>query len=249
MKKVLSLVLALMLLLGMVPAVAENLYKNEIQFADFTFGMTFAQVREMEWVGKIEFSRKPLPSRIVIDAAYERVGMLYEDLPNAGHFFAEIESRKVAGHEVNVRMYFVYPDEARVDENAIFYAGYYEFWNGDGDAIFNELETKLGKLYGEPYAKGSDAEALFGSIVLEGDDNEWRYEEWKNGVEDYMPVNYVVWKSAANGAMLVLRNCTKYGDRRRAEIVYVWPEADQYFDAMQVQVQNGDIVDDDLSGL
>lgn len=237
MKKILSLVLTLMLLGA--SAAAENLYEKEIQFAEFTFGMTFEQVRSQVWVDSIEFRRNPKPTRLVGDALSEVYSIVYDELSVAAQFSARLQERDVAGHRAQVHMYFTYPDSARNDSQAVFYAGTYMFYE-NGKSTFEDLKAKLSTIYGTPWMETNDAEAIWGPMPWDGEEGqEWRQNEWNQMKERYQPIQYVVWKSSANGAMLVLKSMRMFGDTDVAEVDYLWPEADKYFDAMMQDSGSG----------
>lgn len=247
MKRIAALVLVVALMLPCAVSLAENLCEKEIHFAEFQFGMRYEDVRAQEWVNSIEYRRHILPTRVLCDTANEIASILYNEMGDTGHFAASLEERDVAGHRASVKMYFTYKDSGRSDGDAILYAGLYEFYEGDGAANFRDLKSKLSKVYGEPYAEGEDAAALWGALEL-GDNSEHRLQEWNDYTQRTKPNQYVVWKSAANGVMVVLRNYLRYGDFLMTDICYVWPEADQYFDAMY-QSDAGGASANDLNGL
>jgi len=223
-------------------ALAENLYAADIQFAEFTFGMNFGAVRAQSWVETVDFSKYVRPTRLIGDALSEVYTIAAEELSGAAHFSARLPEREVAGHCGQVHMYFTYPGNSREMDEAVFYAGSYMFYENALN-VFDDLKTKLASLYGTPWMEATDADEIWGPLPFA---DEWLGNEWNQLKERYQPTNYVVWKSSANGAMLVLKSMRMYGDMDVTEVCYLWPEADQYFDAM---VKDAGVGDNNVQGL
>ena len=78
--------------------------------------------------------------------------------------------RTVAGYNCDSELWFVYPVEngkSVIDENkAVFFAGKYNFWDWEVDAkaVFDDLEQKLTKVYGDPFLKGSSLDEVLGTV-------------------------------------------------------------------------------------
>lgn len=245
MKKLLALVLSLMLLCSASAAMAENLTDKSISFAEFTFGQSLEQVRATTWVEQIFFSKRIKPTRILADVCRDFDGILYDDLGDATYLSIRLPEREIAGHRGSVEMYFTYPDASRADNDAIFYAGIYQFYD-QAEGTFNDLKTKLTTLYGTPWAEDTNAADIFGAFEFD-EEQQWRRDEWNNHQSRMQGTQYVVWKSSANGGMMVLKFFNENGDWARAELCYLWPEADQYFEAME-QSSGGASVND-MQGL
>jgi len=246
MKKLLSILMVLILLCCASVAIAENLYSQEIQFAEFKFGDTYDQIRSKVWVRSAEYSQRIMPTRVIADAANEISGILFHEMGAAGHFYVNLNDRQVAGHnEAQTRLYFTYKDDGRTDGEAILYAGVYTFFNNE-KAVYDDLKTKLTRVYGTPWATGEDAEDIWGPLDY-GEEGEGHRNEWKEYTQRTKPNEYTVWRSSVNNVEVVLKFFMKY-DLPSVEIDYLWKDADQYFTAMY---QNGSssAAPDDLQGL
>ncbi len=244
MKKLLALILSVVLLCSVSTAMAENLTDKPINFAEFTFGQTLGQVRATIWVESISFFKRIKPTRILSDICRDFDGILYDELGDSAYISVRLPEREIAGHRGSVEMYFTYPSTSRADNDAVLYAGVYNFFE-HADSTFNDLKTKLTTLYGAPWAEGSNAADIFGAFTFD-EDQQWRRDEWSNLTARMQDAQYVVWKSSANGGMMVLKYYNENGDWARAELCYLWPEADQYFDAMD---QSSGSSANDMQGL
>lgn len=245
MKKFVALLLCLVLLCS-ASALAENLTDKPINFAEFTFGQTLQQVRSSVWVESLSFSKRILPTRMIGDINRDWSGILYEDTSDTVRISARLPEREIAGHRGSVELHFTFPGASRADNDAVLYAGIYSFYE-NAAGTFEDLKTKLTKLYGEPWKLATSSDEIWGPMEFSEND-EWRKNEWTNARQRMQNTQYVVWKSSANGGMMVLKYFNEEGSWERSELCYLWPEADQYLDAMYQQNAGGASAND-MQGL
>lgn len=254
MKKVLALVLILALIPCIVIAEEENLYEGDISFMGFSFGATHADVKaeinkntNHSW--RVNFNAmgaegSAVFTRSIVDAMEEQKKAwgdteVSENKYTVSQTVYSGEEYNVAGYGIQqFKMYFAYPnDDNQVlrDVNAsVFYAGQYTFDSNNypvGNEMFGDLREKLISVYGTPYSEGETLDVLYGepdltfwkgffgdSLTLE-EYNRMRREDFA------IQTNYVVWKSATNGGVIVLEYDPVFGKNIR--LTYLWMEGDE----------------------
>ena len=237
MKKFLAMLLILAMLLPCTMAAADGATTDKaINFAEFTFGDTFGNIRKHVKMGALDFKYGAYTSRCLADAI--------DTLPDYSHHNENIApcfrlreegQRSVAGHRAGAYLWFVYPTDNLADENnAQFYAGEYEFETYDADAhsIFEDLKGKLAQVYGEAFYTGGDISAAMGEIVIDDTD---RY----NNDAETNQAEYVVWKSSANNAVVVLKYFKQHGNWERTQLAYISDIADAALSQSMAQPENG----------
>ena len=245
MKKGFALVLAAVLLLLACSALAEGpMTDKEIKFGSFTLGTsTFADLKASASISSINYwYNTAFTTRAVADAR--------NDIPrNINRYdgraatainvsLQQYEPVKVAGYDnVFQTFFFHFPIEngsySQDDSKAVLMVGEYSFntWNMDANTIFEDLKGKLTKTYGEPWLDTKDADEIWGELVIP-DNMSWYLEDESYKVEKYDPT-YVVWKSSANGAMLVLRkSTTPWNEQYSVEIFYMDSSRDAEYIAL-----------------
>ncbi len=244
MKKIGALLLTLTVLLMSTAAFAEGpLYDKPIQFAEFNFGDTFQNVRNSQFIRNIEFKRAPFSPRFLAEAISYVAEWTNTRGQTALCFSASLESsREVAGHNCGVQLWFSYPSAGAAESEATLYAGEYEFWEDDVQACFEDLQQKLTKLYGEPYAQCNELNSVFGELSISEDVRNMYDEECAR----YNP-EYVVWKSSANNTAVVLKKYMENGDWMRLKLQYLWLDAQEQFDSFVPN--DGGAAADDFAGL
>lgn len=114
---------------------------------------------------------------------------------------------------------FVYPVENGSpvinEAEATFYAGEYEFQDGDAKATFDDLKKKLTSLYGEPHTVGNSLDDVFGEASIPED----RQQQYAEQLQRYDP-SYAMWVSTGNNAVLVLKLYNE-GDFQRTKLDYI----------------------------
>lgn len=249
MKKLLAILLTAALLLLSVPAWAEgNTTDKPITFAEFNFGDTFNTIRNGQYLRNINFQRGLYSPRVLADAI-PYVGdwcRVSDTLPAC--FTAEPDGgRAVAGHNCMVSLWFAYPVEngaSVIDENAAtFYAGEYNFFDDNGAATFDDLKQKLSQLYGAPYMQGNNLDAVLGELALPDEGMKNSYQEQNQRCQP----NYVVWKSSANNAVLVLKSYTEDGSSEFTKLNYISLDAADIF--AQIETSGGNSGGDSMEGL
>ena len=247
MKKVAAILLGIMVLLITAVGLAEgSVCDKPINFANFTFGDTFQNIRSQEFIRSLEFRRVAYSPRFVADALSYAAEWTDQLASSALCFSASPEEmREVAGHECSVTLWFVYPvNDGVVAANegaATLYAGGYDFWNGEARATFDDLKKKLTQVYGEPYAAGGDLDAVFGTAPISENMQNMYAEE----IARYQP-EYVIWKSSANNAAVVLKIYYENGDWERVKLDYILLDAQEQFEQMNF---GGAVEEDNLAGL
>lgn len=237
MKKLLAILLATAMLLMAVSAFAEgNTTDKAITFMNFHYGDTFSTIRSSEYIRLVFFKTEMLSPRNLADvtgrlAEWDQVS---DTLPVC--FSASLSTCTVAGHSCNPSLYFVYPVEngsSVLDEGkAVFYAGEYEFQDGDAKEMFDDLAKKLTRLYGEPHTAGKSLDGVFG----EADIAENNQQEYASQVERYDP-SYIVWVSSANNAVLVLKYYKEGSSFSRTKLDYISLDAAEIF--AQIETNDG----------
>ena len=239
MKKFISMLLILAMLLPCTLAAADGVMTDKaINFAEFAYGDTFGNIRKNLKAGAIDFKYGAYTSRCLADAIDTLPDYSRRDENVAPCFRVREEGqRKVAGHHAGTYLWFVYPDSNLTDENnAVFYAGDYEFDTYDSDArsIFEDLKGKLSQLYGEPFYAGNNISVAMGEIVPD------EIDRYNNDLERYQP-EYVVWKSSANNATVVLKFFKQHGDWERTLLSYISDIADATLSQYVVQQSASDL--------
>jgi hypothetical protein len=261
MKKGFALVLAAVLVLLACSALAEGpMTEKEIKYGSFTLGTsTFADLKASASISNISYTYyNAFTTRTIADARNDipRNILRYDGRAAAGMsvYLQQFEPVKVAGYDnVSQTFYFHFPIEngsySQDDSKAVLMVGSYRFdtWNMDASTVFEDLKGKLTKTYGEPWLDTKDADEIWGELVIP-DGMNWFQEDENYKVEKYDPT-YVVWKSSANGAMLVLRKSkTPWDEQYSVEIFYMDPSRDAEYIALSgVPGQSG--VSDSTDGL
>lgn len=251
MKRFFALLLTLALLLPASWAMAEGpMTDKPIAFAEFAFGDTFGEIRASQRMRSIEFQNGNYCARALADANQYAAITGYWDEVNPWCFTARInEERKVAGHEAGVTLWFVYPVEGGKtvynENDAVFYAGQYQFYRGDKKEIFEDLKNKLGQVYGEAYYAGNSLDAALGTFPLAEDFLPSYQEEHKK-----MNPEYSVWKSRDSGAMVVLHFFRLNEQENELRLMYISQAGEENFAQMVAQRANGEgNSDSSLEGL
>lgn len=246
MKKLRAILLATIMLMMAVPALAQgNTTDRTITFLNFNYGDTFGSIRSSERITTITFRTGMFSPRNLAEVSTRVAewGEVSNTQPMC--FEAYISGREIAGYWCNPSLYFVYPVEngsSVINEaEATFYAGEYEFQDGDAKAIFDDLSRKLTQLYGEPHTVGNSLDGALGEANIPED----RQQEYDEDVKRYEPA-YVVWVSNANNAVLVLKYY-KEGNRPRTKLDYISLDAAEIF--AQIKVEAGDSGADSFEGL
>ena len=169
-KRIISMLAAAMLLLVCaVPVWADT--DKDIQFSGYTFGETFLEAAQKNWINTVEFQRKPQTSRVIADPVYANASwLMYGDSPVGYCFFSRLGSvQMVAGHEAGVVLRFYFPTKEAAAacevQNAVFYGGEYELLDQNKKAAFDDLKQKLTTVYGSPSAEFTDPEEFWGKPV------------------------------------------------------------------------------------
>jgi len=258
MKKMISLLLVFMMLLSACSAFADGAETSKaITFMNYEFGDTFKNIRGSTRLFCIDFLYGKQNARVVSDALYdfaERDEFTQKrKLPSC--FFARTsETFKVAGYDVGTMLWFVYPFQDGLfcfDEDAgIFYAGVYEFhaWD-DLVSICADLKSKLTTLYGEPFFAGDSLNSPLGRLPFTASIMQW----YNSDVAKFKP-EYVMWKSSANDAILVLSFWYDTNlKEHKLKLAYVSDYAEAHFDHMEklgvFGEINYDVVDYSMQGL
>ena len=148
MKKLLAILLATTMLLMAIPALAEgNTTDKAITFMNFNYGDTFGNIRSSERIYTIGFKTEMLSPRNLAEAFWRVAEWSQVSDTQPVCFDAMLSGHEVAGYRCNPLLFFVYPVEngrSVINEaEATFYAGEYEFQDGDAKAIFDDLKQKL----------------------------------------------------------------------------------------------------------
>lgn len=254
MKKLLTILLAALLALGCACAFAEGaMYDQPISFAEFTFGQTNGEIRESARYDYINFFRTYYTTRAIADPAGMMTTFMQPDAPDTVYFQASAGQREVAGYPADAMLHFICNPEdegylAR-EGNAQLFAGSYRFmvWDMDPQRVFDDLQSKLSRVYGEPNMLASSADEIWGAYDF-GEANGMA-EEYQRMSGEFQPMSCVVWKSSANNVMVVLNKYNQYGSDS-VELHYLWIEADaQIQEYMNAGAAAGGAASDDLSGL
>ena len=224
MKRLLALLLTLSLLLPVLAVADGAMTDKTINFAEFTFGDTYGNIRKNIKVGSIDCEYGAYISRYLADAIDNLPEYSSRDENTAPCFkVREDGQRTVAGYRAGAYLWFAYPDnDLTADNSAIFYCGEYQFDSyGETDVltIFTDLKGKLSQVYGTPYYDGANITDALGDAMVE-DPN--RYNE---NTELYQ-AQYAVWKSSANNATVVLKYFKQHGDWERTFLMYISDIAD-----------------------
>ena len=254
MKKLLTLCLAALLALTCVCAFAEGtMYDQPINFAEFTFGQTNGETRETTRYDNLYFSRNFYTTRSIADPSGFILAHLNSEAPDTVHLEANIGSREVAGYWADTTLHFSCNPEDQgylaKENNAKFFAGVYRFqtWDIDPQSAYEDLKSKLTRVYGEPNMTAASADEIWGAIDF-GEGNGMA-EEYQRVSSEYQPMEFVVWKSSANGVMVVLNMYNEYGSNT-LKLSYLWPEMDTEIEGyMNAGAATGGAASDDLSGL
>jgi len=245
MKKFLAMLLILVIALPFAPAVAEgNMTDKAISFAEFTFGDTFSNIRNLIKCNSLDFKYGAYTSRCMADAidtlpdynnAYEEKALCF--------MVREKNRRNVADYAADACLWFYYPADALTDENsAVFYAGEYKFdTQGDHSGVFADLKQKLTLVYGEPFYDGNDiCAAVGGPGILD-------MARYNNDVINY-DAQYAVWKSSASNTMAVLKYYVQFGNSYEVKLAYISDIADDTF-AQLSTITTVSVNDNGLQGL
>ena len=240
-RKILALLLASILVLSCTAALADT--DKEIQFSGHTFGETFADAAKNSRISSIYLyeGRQPLVTRRIADPLFNWFTWMIYNQESPVSFCMSVSqdnSQEVAGHQASTTLRFYFPtaeDAANYDlGKAIFYAGSYEFYDGDAAGNFEDLKKKLTSVYGEPTAESSDPDDLWGKLPFRSDINE---QDVKRNLEEamnnYNPMNLVLWQSSANGAQVVLVYYNEGGGSwSRTLLQYLDPKADEIIEGL-----------------
>lgn len=219
MKKTVGLVLGIMILWMMTSGAWADgaLYDKDIQFPGFTFGETFASLKENLVIEELrnqneyaEYSRM-VAVPVFRDLMYD----IGERSPVSYYFYVRAQGQSVAGHDATTHWYFLYPSRAAAESldlyDAVFYGGYYDFDDGDSGQNYQDLKQKLTSVYGEPYIEGTDSDgslpdAIWGPFeeVAQQADPADIIEEYQEAIDYYGPYQLAAWKSSTNSGVIVL---------------------------------------------
>jgi len=240
-KKIIAILLTLVMFVSASVCLAEATDKP-ITFAEFSFGDTFGNIRSNMFMRSAEFKRAAYTPREVADVLNFFVDWGNENSTANICFLATPDgSREVAGYRCDLKMWFAYPavdgQPIQEENEAILYAGEYYFHEST-DGMFDDLKDKLTQVYGEPDAVTDNLDEALGEIMINADARNNYNEE----VARYAPT-YVVWKSTANNAAVVLKTYKEGGDWERVKISYL------NLDVEMVQPTNIANTNNDLSGL
>lgn len=245
MKKFFAMLLILVMALPCTLAVADGAMTDKpISFAEFAFGDTFGNIRKNIKSNSIDFKYGAYTSRYMADAIDSLPYYNYSAEESIMCFMLrERGRRQVAGHEADVCMWFAYPATSNTDDNnAIFYAGEYEFdVQDDPDGVFADLKNKLSQVYGDPFYAGNDISAVMGEPGVED------MERYNNDIALYQP-EFAVWKSSVDNSAVVLKNFNQYGDWMRVKLCYISDVADETFAQLSAMTPEA-TVNDSLDGL
>ena len=251
MKRFLSVLLCMTLMLTSVTGFASGAETNKpIAFANFDFGKTFNEIRRENPFRSIDFKYGRYSARFLADAL-ERVSE-EESMLNMGVAFCFAADLKgednVAGHTANRTLWFVYPNQDGVlvqnEGEAIFYAGEYSFFTNDQEQ-FDDLKEKLKLVYGEPFYEGAEIKNALGDLPNKAAISNW----YSQDIFKYS-ATHVVWKSSANGAMVVLKRCRKPHGSFETRLLYISDCAEETFEYFSNIVAPGETaIGVDLSGL
>lgn len=209
------------------------------------YGDTFSNIRSGERIINLQFKTDMLSPRNLAEVSTRLAEWSQVSDTQPVCFAAGISGREVAGYWCSPSLFFVYPVENGTpvinEAEATFYAGEYEFQDGDAKAIFDDLKQKLTQLYGEPHTAGNSLDGVFGEASIPED----RQQEYDEMVKSY-DTSYVVWVSSANNAVLVLKLYNDYGFKR-TKLDYISLDAVEIF--AQIEVDNADSASDSLEGL
>lgn len=224
MKKCFALLLILAMMLPCALAFADGAMTDKpINFAEFTFGDTFGNIRKNIKGRSIDFQYGAYISRYLADAIDSLPDYSNHNNDVAPCFkLNESGQRTVAGHRAGVHLWFAYSGNDLANENsAIFYAGEYEFDDNESNAYstFTDIKGKMSQVYGAPYYEGSDISAALGEVTVDDMD---RY----NNDTAQNQAQYAVWKSSTNNTTVVLKYFNQYGDWERTFLVYLSDIAD-----------------------
>ena len=238
MKKLLSLLLILAMLLPCTPAAADGAMTDKaINFAEFAFGDTFGNIRKNVKIGSLDFKYGAYTSRCLADAIDNLPEYSSRNENIAPCFKLREEGmRKVAGHDAGAYLWFAYSGTDLTDESsAIFYAGEYEFQTNDNpDGVFADLKAKLTQLYGEPFYAGNNISDAMGEAGVADIDR------YNSDIEKMQP-EYAVWKSPVNNAVVILKNCLQYGSWPQVKLTYISALADAALSRYASSPSSGDI--------
>lgn len=235
MKRFVSALLACLLLFT--AAMAEPVMTDqEIQFMECSFGETFGQMRQEQFLRHVTFYRGRYNARLLADANQPLAGWWIRQEDKMPWCFScrTPDDPVVAGHNTTATLWYVYPVENGTvnysEKDAVFYAGQYEFHNGNMKEIFKDLQQKLVKVYGEAYYVGDDLSAVLGDFPVQEEFKEQADKIYSEMKEAATP-NYAVWKSSVNGAVLVLANYQQNGQYHTV-LSYISMEGEAYFDQL-----------------
>ena len=209
MKKTVAILLVLMMALCACTALADT--DKEIQFNGHTFGETLEQTSSGAALSYISQNTSPYTPRVLADPIANWLSWAVYGNGAPVTFQAQWYNNgpdQAAGYNVGSTMYYYYPsleDAAALNlKSAVFYAGAYDFWEGDPQAIYDDLKAKLTTVYGEPSAEG-DGDAVFGGPLTASPGNEEYFQANLEEVrKNFSAYSLVSWKSTANNAMAVL---------------------------------------------
>lgn len=227
MKKGFALLFAAMLVFGAAGVLADGTMTDKpISFAEFVFGDTFGSIRKQQKIDYIMFDYYPTSPRVLADVNEYAVSWFSEESEEPRCFTASImESRNAAGHEAQMELRFAYPESGAPENDAVFYAGAYSFyvWDDRISSVHYDLSEKLKKLYGEPYYEGKKISEALGDFPLSEEQLELYAEE-----EETCDPTYTVWKSSANGGMLVMKYYSQF-EQYFLRLIYADESAEALF--------------------
>ena len=255
-RKIVALLLAAILVLSCTAALADT--EKEIQFSGHTFGETLADFAKSSRIGWISFQdgRQPLVTRRIADPFFNWFTWMVYNQDSPVSYCINVQpdnSQEVAGHQASTNLKFYFPtaeDAAAYDlSKAIFYAGTYEFYDGDAASNFEDLKKKLTSVYGEPTAESSNTDDLWGEMHYSSNYSE---QDIQNNLEEarknYDPLNMVLWQSSANGAQIVLVYYAQdNGNWSSARLHYLDPKADEIIEGLYGSA--GPVANDSVDGL
>jgi hypothetical protein len=255
-RKIVALLLAAILVLSCAAALADT--DKEIQFSGHTFGETLADFAKSSRIGWISFQdgRQPLVTRRIADPFFSWFTWMVYNQDSPVSYCINVQpdnSQEVAGHQASANMKFYFPtaeDAAAYNlTNAVFYAGTYEFYDGDAANTFEDLKKKLTSVYGEPTAESSNPDDLWGKLPFRSDINEQDAQRsLEEAMNNYNPMNLVLWQSSANGAQVVLVNYMEGGGSwSRTMLHYLDPKADEIIEGLYGSA--GPVANDSVDGL
>lgn len=207
-----------------------------IVFRNYEYGDIYKNIRKNTRAFCIDYLYGYQNSRVIADALYdfaERDHIIQSRVTPSCFFMRTSETFKIGGYDVGTMLWFVFPfqneDFVLVEDEAVFYAGIYEFHSWDDlVAIHADVKDKLTNLYGDPYYSGSSLNDIMGVMPISSDS----LRGYQDDVNKFNP-EYTVWKSNANGAFASLAFWYDSNiQEHKLKLAYVSDVAEEPFERM-----------------